>query len=101
MRALDPVVPHVATIRPSRWQVAAGLAPHFSLYLCDRQPALGPPPTSVGKPRLTIVCLVCWRRQYSRRASPPTIDAADCRARVLAGIGAGGVIPVTLMAHHR
>ncbi|SNT14083.1 Predicted arabinose efflux permease, MFS family [Tardiphaga sp. OK246] len=95
MRALDPVLPHVADDLSITVAIAAGLASALAFTFAIVQPALGAAADLFGKPRLMIVCLVLLGIANILGAittSYPLLLAT----RVLAGIGAGGVFPVTL-----
>ncbi|MDR6659563.1 putative MFS family arabinose efflux permease [Tardiphaga robiniae] len=95
MRALDPVLPHVADDLSITVAVAAGLASALAFTFAIVQPALGAAADLFGKPRLMIVCLVLLG--IANILGAITTDYPLLLAtRVLAGIGAGGVFPVTL-----
>jgi predicted MFS family arabinose efflux permease len=95
MRALDPVLPHVADELSVTVAIAAGLSSALAFTFAIVQPALGAAADLFGKARLMIVCLVLLGIANILGAittSYPLLLAT----RVLAGIGAGGVFPVTL-----
>ncbi|MGM4886181.1 MFS transporter [Tardiphaga sp. 20_F10_N6_6] len=95
MRALDPVLPHVADDLSITVAIAAGLASALAFTFAIVQPALGAAADLFGKPRLMIVCLVLLG--VANILGAITTDYPLLLAtRVLAGIGAGGVFPVTL-----
>ncbi|WP_441277132.1 MFS transporter [Tardiphaga sp. 172_B4_N1_3] len=95
MRALDPVLPHVADDLSITVAIAAGLASALAFTFAIVQPALGAAADLFGKPRLMIVCLVLLG--IANILGAITTDYPLLLAtRVLAGIGAGGVFPVTL-----
>ncbi|SFL52670.1 Predicted arabinose efflux permease, MFS family [Bradyrhizobium sp. NFR13] len=94
-RALDPVLPHVADDLLVTVAVAAGLSSALAFTFAIVQPVLGAAADMFGKARLMIVCLVLLGLASILGAlttSYPLLLAT----RVLAGIGAGGVFPVTL-----
>jgi predicted MFS family arabinose efflux permease len=94
-RALDPVLPHVADDLRVTVAVAAGLSSALAFTFAIVQPVLGAAADMFGKARLMIVCLVLLGLASILGAlttSYPLLLAT----RVLAGIGAGGVFPVTL-----
>ncbi|WP_441241653.1 MFS transporter [Tardiphaga sp. 768_D3_N2_1] len=94
-RALDPVLPHVADDLFVTVAVAAGLSSALAFTFAIVQPVLGAAADMFGKARLMIVCLVLLGLASILGAlttSYPLLLAT----RVLAGIGAGGVFPVTL-----
>lgn len=94
-RALDPVLPHVADELSVTMAIAAGLSSALAFTFAIVQPALGAAADLFGKARLMIVCLVLLGIANILGAittSYPLLLAT----RVLAGIGAGGVFPVTL-----
>ncbi|QND70975.1 MFS transporter [Tardiphaga robiniae] len=95
MRALDPVLPHVADDLSITVAIAAGLASALAFTFAIVQPALGAAADLFGKPRLMIVCLVLLG--IANILGAITTDYPLLLAtRVLAGIGAGGVFPMTL-----
>ena len=57
-RALDPVLPHVASDFSVSIATAAGFASVFAFTFAIVQPALGAAADLFGKARLVIVCLV-------------------------------------------
>jgi predicted MFS family arabinose efflux permease len=94
-RALDPVLPHVAEEFSVSIATAASFAAAFAFTFAIIQPMLGAMADMFGKARLMIVCLVLLGLASILGAlttSYPLLLAT----RVLAGIGAGGVFPVTL-----
>jgi predicted MFS family arabinose efflux permease len=95
MRALDPVLPHVADELAVTIAIAAGLSSALAFTFAITQPVLGAAADMFGKARLMVVCLVLLGLANILGAlttSYPLLLAT----RVLAGIGAGGVFPVTL-----
>jgi predicted MFS family arabinose efflux permease len=94
-RALDPVLPHVADDFGVSIATAAGFASAFAFTFAIVQPAIGAAADLFGKARLMIVCLVLLGLANilgALSASFPLLFAT----RILAGIGSGGVFPVSL-----
>src|SRR6201996_7713489 len=94
-RALDPVLPHVASDFAVSITTAAGFASVYAFTFAIIQPVLGAAADLFGKARLAVICLVLLGIANilgSLSTSFPLLFAT----RVLAGIGAGGVFPVAL-----
>src|SRR6059036_1976139 len=94
-RALDPVLPHVAEDFGVSIATAASFAAVFAFTFAIVQPVLGAAADLFGKARLMIVCLVLLGLANILGAlstSFPMLFAS----RILAGIGSGGVFPVSL-----
>lgn len=94
-RALDPVLPHVADDFGISIAMAASFAAVFAFTFAIIQPVLGAAADLFGKARLMIICLVLLGVANILGAlatSFPMLFAS----RVLAGIGSGGVFPVSL-----
>jgi predicted MFS family arabinose efflux permease len=94
-RALDPVLPHVASDFAVSIATAAGFASVFAFTFAIIQPALGAAADLFGKARLVIICLVLLGVANvlgALSSSFPMLFAT----RILAGIGAGGVFPIAL-----
>jgi predicted MFS family arabinose efflux permease len=94
-RALDPVLPHVASDFAVSIARAAGFASVFAFTFAIIQPALGAAADLFGKARLVIICLVLLGAANvlgALSSSFPMLFAT----RILAGIGAGGVFPIAL-----
>jgi predicted MFS family arabinose efflux permease len=94
-RALDPVLPHVASDFAVSIATAAGFASVFAFTFAIIQPLLGAAADLFGKARLVIVCLVLLGIANvlgALSSSFPMLFAT----RILAGIGAGGVFPISL-----
>jgi predicted MFS family arabinose efflux permease len=94
-RALDPVLPNVASDFAVSIATAAGFASVFAFTFAVIQPVLGAAADLFGKARLMIVCLVLLGLANILGAlstSFPLLFAT----RILAGIGSGGVFPVAL-----
>jgi predicted MFS family arabinose efflux permease len=94
-RALDPVLPHVASDFSVSIATAAGFASVFAFTFAIIQPALGAAADLFGKARLVIICLVLLGVANvlgALSSSFPMLFAT----RILAGVGAGGVFPIAL-----
>src|ERR1700732_2202754 len=94
-RALDPVLPHVADEFGVSIATAASFSSVFAFTFAIVQPALGAAADLFGKARLMIVCLVLLGLANILGAlstSFPLLFAT----RILAGIGSGGVFPISL-----
>ena len=94
-RALDPVLPHVAEDFGITIATAAGFSAAFAFTFAIIQPILGAAADLFGKARLMVFCLVLLGLANILGAlstSFPMLFAS----RILAGIGSGGVFPVSL-----
>src|ERR1700681_3857719 len=94
-RALDPVLPHVASDFSVSIATAAGFASVFAFTFAIVQPVLGAAADLFGKAGLAVICLVLLGVANilgSLSSSFPLLFAT----RILAGIGAGGVFPIAL-----
>ncbi len=94
-RALDPVLPHVATDFNVSIVTAAGFASVFAFTFAIIQPVLGAAADMFGKARLVIVCLVLLGVANILGALSSSFLLLFV-TRILAGIGAGGVFPISL-----
>jgi predicted MFS family arabinose efflux permease len=95
VRALDPVLPHVADEFSISIATAASFAAVFAFTFAVVQPVLGAAADLFGKARLMTTCLVLLGLANilgAMTASFPMLFAT----RILAGIGSGGVFPVAL-----
>jgi predicted MFS family arabinose efflux permease len=95
VRALDPVLPHLADEFGVSIATAAGFASGFAFTFAIVQPVVGAAADLFGKARLMIVCLVLLGLANilgAMSTSFPLLFAT----RILAGIGSGGVFPVAL-----
>ncbi|MBR0936637.1 MFS transporter [Bradyrhizobium jicamae] len=95
VRALDPVLPHVAEDFGVSIATAASFAAVFAFTFAIVQPAIGAAADLFGKARLMTICLVLLGVANILGAlstSFPVLFAT----RILAGIGSGGVFPVAL-----
>ncbi len=94
-RALDPVLPHVASDFNVSIAAAAGFASVFAFTFAVIQPVLGAAADLFGKARLIIVCLVLLGLANILGALSSSFSLLFS-TRILAGIGAGGVFPIAL-----
>ena len=94
-RALDPVLPHIASEFSVSIATAAGFASVFAFTFAIIQPALGAAADLFGKARLVIVCLVMLGFANILGALSSSFSLLFA-TRILAGIGAGGVFPIAL-----
>jgi predicted MFS family arabinose efflux permease len=95
VRALDPVLPHVADDFGVTIATAASFSSVFAFTFAVVQPVLGAAADLFGKARLMTTCLVLLGLANilgAMTASFPLLFAT----RILAGIGSGGVFPVAL-----
>src|ERR1700677_3124651 len=94
-RALDPVLPHVASDFAVSIAAAAAFASVFAFPFAIVQPVLGAAADLFGKARLVVVCLVLLGLANILGALSSSFSLLFA-SRVLAGIGAGGVFPIAL-----
>lgn len=94
-RAMDPVLPQVASELLVTIQTAATLASAFAFTFAMIQPALGVVADMFGKPKLIFCCLVLLGLANIVGAFSTSFEVLLI-TRILAGIGGGGVFPVTL-----
>lgn len=95
VRALDPVLPHVADDFSVSIATAASFASVFAFTFAIIQPALGAAADLFGKARLMIICLALLGLANLLGAMSTSFSMLFV-ARILAGIGSGGVFPVAL-----
>jgi predicted MFS family arabinose efflux permease len=95
VRALDPVLPHVADDFAVSIATAASFASVYAFTFAAIQPLIGAAADMLGKARLMIACLALLGLANILGAlstSFPLLFAT----RVLAGVASGGVFPVAL-----
>jgi predicted MFS family arabinose efflux permease len=95
VRALDPVLPHVADEFGVSIATAASFAAAYAFTFAAVQPLIGAAADMFGKARLMVGCLALLGFANilgSLTSSFPLLFAT----RVLAGVGSGGVFPVAL-----
>lgn len=94
-RALDPVLPRIASEFSVPITTAAGLAAVSAFTFAVVQPAIGALADMFGKARLMIVCLALLGLASLLGALTTSFELLFL-CRILAGIGSGGVFPVAL-----
>lgn len=94
-RAMDPVLPQVSADLLVTIQTAATLASAFAFTFAMVQPALGIIGDIFGKPRLILVCLILLAAANIVGAFSTSFEVLLI-TRVLAGVGGGGIFPITL-----
>jgi predicted MFS family arabinose efflux permease len=94
-RALDPVLPHVASDFGVSIAAAAGFASVFAFTFAIIQPLLGGAADLFGKARLMTLCLVLLGVANILGALSSSFSLLFA-SRILAGISAGGVFPIAL-----
>jgi predicted MFS family arabinose efflux permease len=95
VRALDPVLPHVADDFRVNIATAASFAAVFAFTFAVIQPAIGAAADLFGKARLMTICLVLLGVANLLGALSTSFPLLFV-TRILAGIGSGGVFPVAL-----
>ncbi|MGY4479362.1 MFS transporter [Bradyrhizobium sp. USDA 3364] len=95
VRALDPVLPHVADDFGVSIATAASFAAVFAFTFAAVQPAIGAAADLFGKARLMTICLGLLGVANILGALSTSFPMLFV-TRVLAGIGSGGVFPVAL-----
>src|SRR6202035_1568347 len=94
-RALDPVLPHIASEFTVSIATAAGFASVFAFTFAIIQPVLGAAADLFGKARLVIACLVLLGLANILGALSSSFSLLFA-TRIMAGVGAGGVFPIAL-----
>ncbi|MBI5319772.1 MFS transporter [Bradyrhizobium sp.] len=94
-RALDPVLPHVASEFGVSIASAAGFSAVFAFTFAIVQPVLGAAADMFGKARLMTICLVLLGLANILGALSNSYTMLFV-TRILAGIASGGVFPVSL-----
>ncbi len=94
-RALDPVLPHVADEFGVSIASAAGFSAVFAFTFAVVQPAMGAAADIFGKARLMVVCLVLLGIANILGSLSNSYYVLFI-TRILAGIGSGGVFPISL-----
>ena len=97
MRLVDPIVPLIANGFGLTLTAAAMLAPVFTLSYAFGQPFIGPVADSFGKVRVISISLAVLAVLQVACALAPGFESLAV-LRGLAGIAAGGVIPVAMAA---
>jgi hypothetical protein len=94
-RAIDPIIPPIAADLRVAPETVALLSTAFSLPFALIQPILGPLADAFGKTRIMTVCLIVLIATAAIGAMATSFPAL-LASRVLAGIAAGGIFPVSL-----
>jgi MFS transporter, DHA1 family, inner membrane transport protein len=94
-RAMDPVLPQVATDLAVTIQLAATVASAFAVTFALVQPVLGVVADVFGKAKLIFICLILLGASNIAGAFSTSFDMLLV-TRALSGVGGGGVMPVTL-----
>ena len=94
-RAIDPIIPPIAMDLGVVPETVALLSTAFALPFALVQPILGPLADMFGKTRIMTVCLIILIATAVIGALAPSFQVLLV-SRVLAGIAAGGVFPVSL-----
>ena len=95
VRAIDPVLPHIADDLAVSIAEAAGLSAALAFTFAIVQPIVGAVADLIGKARVMITCLGLLGIGSILGAFADSFPLL-LATRVLCGIGAGGVFPVTL-----
>lgn len=97
MRIVDPLVPTLALEFTRTVPQVAAIATAFSFAYAVGQPFLGPVADSVGKLRTISTCLGALALLSLVAAFAGSFDMLTA-ARMVAGVAAGGVIPIAMAA---
>ena len=95
LRAVDPIVPQIAAGLSEPIPTVALLATAFALPYALMQPVLGAAADVLGKTRMMFACLVVVTAATFAGALAPNLSFLMA-SRVVAGIVAGGIFPVSL-----
>jgi predicted MFS family arabinose efflux permease len=95
IRIVDPVVPEIARDLASTPQHIALLASAFAFPYALGQPLLGPLGDAIGKAAIIKACLIVVAVALAMSAIAPNADTLFA-ARIVAGLAAGGTVPVSL-----
>src|SRR5438874_5767725 len=94
-RAIDPIIPPIAADLGVAPEKVALLSTAFSLPFALIQPVLGPLADGFGKTRVMTVCLLVLVATAAIGATATSFSVLAA-SRMLAGIAAGGIFPVSL-----
>jgi MFS transporter, DHA1 family, inner membrane transport protein len=94
MRSIDPVIPQIAAGLNVEPATAALLSTAFALPYALVQPLLGGLADMFSKPRLMLLCLFIVASASLLSGFAPNFESLFA-ARVIAGLAAGGVIPIS------
>src|SRR5437667_8863324 len=94
-RAIDPIIPPIASDLGVAPETVALLSTAFALPFALIQPILGPLADAFGKTRIMTSCLVVLIATAAIGATATSFPVL-LASRILAGIAAGGIFPVSL-----
>jgi len=95
VRAIDPVLPHVAEDLGVSIAQAAGLSAAMAFTFAIVQPVIGALADLVGKARVMVACLALLGAGSCLGAFASSYSLL-LATRIVCGIGSGGVFPITL-----
>jgi predicted MFS family arabinose efflux permease len=95
IRLADPLLALIASGFETTVAAAAPVVAGFTLAYGLAQPVLGPLGDRFGKLRLIAVCMACYGAATVAAALAPTLGTLTA-ARAVAGVFAGGLIPVAI-----
>jgi predicted MFS family arabinose efflux permease len=95
VRAVDPVIPKIASDLWVEAATAALLSTAFALPYAILQPLLGPVADIIGKTRLMTICLVLLVVAAGVSAAATSFEVL-LLLRVLSGVVSGGIYPVSM-----
>lgn len=95
IRLADPLLALIAADFETTVAAAAPMVAAFTLAYGLAQPVLGPLGDRFGKLRLIAVCMACYGAATVAAALAPTLGTLTA-ARAVAGVFAGGLIPVAI-----
>ncbi|MGB3272068.1 MAG: MFS transporter [Xanthobacteraceae bacterium] len=95
VRAIDPVLPHIADDLTVSIAQAASLSAGLAFTFAIVQPVIGAAADQLGKARLMVACLVLLGVGSILGAFATSFPVLLV-TRILCGIGAGGVFPVAM-----
>ncbi|MCO5129661.1 MAG: MFS transporter [Xanthobacteraceae bacterium] len=95
VRAIDPVIPHIADDLGVSIAQAAGLSAALAFTFAIVQPIIGAIADLVGKARVMVTCLALLGVGSILGSFAETYPLLLV-TRIVCGVGAGGVFPVTL-----
>ncbi len=96
-RAVDPIVPLIASGLAADPKSVALLSTAFAIPFALVQPILGPVADIIGKTRLMIICLVILVGTMVAGAMAPNYQVL-LASRILGGMATGGIFPAALAA---
>lgn len=95
IRMVDPLIPDIARDFAARPENMALLASAFAFPYALGQPILGPLGDAIGKARIIQACLIVLTAALALSAIASTPETLFT-ARILAGLAAGGTVPVSI-----